>query len=437
MNDFLMRRFSQRIDKRKVISMKRVIGLLVILSLLITLASCSGGQQSDNSAYIQNGLFTADTETLLQAIENHLETISKDCNNYERNSEGWKLDSYWPSEGDLEIHSILSFYSGENNTNDNLYKVRDIKDTSEIPRGLGIIYYLERVDGSYQESMETATKATMEVMRTVGFTEERISDEELHDQIIGMIDNCLAALWDEEYHISPVEMLGCARFKAVSVSLDKDRNKASVALYINPIRDITDLNTNLETFGSYEQDNDDANGKEPIEWIVLDEDDEKMLLISDKAIEYQRYNDEKTEITWENCSLRKWLNEDFITEAFDSEEQKRIVETTLEADNNPQYKTDGGNDTTDKVFILNFTELEKYLPHEEMCQCKPTQYVIKKGCYVNKNGEDKGYTTWFLRTPADSQKNIMQVKTNGGLSIALGVDHEGPIRPAIWVKKEQ
>ena len=73
---------------------------------------------------------------------------------------------------------------------------------------------------------------------------------------------------------------------------------------------------NSVSFGSYEQDNNPANGKEEIEWIVLDVQGDRSLLISKYALDCKKYNTEWTDGTWESCSLRKWLNSDFLNAAF-------------------------------------------------------------------------------------------------------------------------
>lgn len=69
-------------------------------------------------------------------------------------------------------------------------------------------------------------------------------------------------------------------------------------------------------FGEYEQDN--KSDKEPIEWNVLDIQDNKALIISKYGLDAKKYNEEYQSVTWENCTLRKWLNEDFYNEAFSS-----------------------------------------------------------------------------------------------------------------------
>ena len=93
-------------------------------------------------------------------------------------------------------------------------------------------------------------------------------------------------------------------------------------------------------FGSYEQDKDDTNGKEPIEWIVLDkESDGTLVLVSKYALDVKPYNENRTDVTWETSTLRKWLNEDFYNAAFSAIEQGRILTTHVINKSNASYGT--------------------------------------------------------------------------------------------------
>lgn len=69
-------------------------------------------------------------------------------------------------------------------------------------------------------------------------------------------------------------------------------------------------------FGKYEQDNDESTGKEDIEWLVLDKQDDKILVVSKYALDSKAYNENSEDITWEDCTLRIWLNNDFMDNAF-------------------------------------------------------------------------------------------------------------------------
>lgn len=189
------------------------------------------------------------------------------------------------------------------------------------------------------------------------------------------------------------------------------------------------------TFGSYEQDNDTSNGTEAIEWQVLDKQDGRVLVISKYGLDYQQYHGEYESVTWEECDLRRWLNDDFMDSAFTSEEQAKIPEVTVENKDNPDYGTDGGNDTQDKVFLLSIDEAEEYFDTDEERQCEPTEYAMANDAYVNS---DNGNCWWWLRSPGLYQNCASDVSSNGGVNYSgdfvsnVGVS----VRPALWINLE-
>lgn len=189
------------------------------------------------------------------------------------------------------------------------------------------------------------------------------------------------------------------------------------------------------TFGAYQQDNNTSNGKEPIKWLVLAKEDNKILLISEKALDCQKYIDPWTGVTWETCSLRKWLNSTFLNAAFSAVEQKKIVSTTVSADKNPNYSTDPGNATTDKVFLLSINEVEQYFDNDEVRKCIPTAYAIANGADTRNS-----YVTcwWWLRSPGDDPYCAAGVSCAGkvvsyGFSVDAG---DVCVRPALWITLE-
>lgn len=184
-------------------------------------------------------------------------------------------------------------------------------------------------------------------------------------------------------------------------------------------------------FGSYEQDNDASNGKEEIEWIVLAKDGTSLLLISKYALDCQQYNSSSTIVTWETCSLRKWLNGPFINNAFSSDEQEMIRSTTVTADKNPSYNTSTGNETTDKAFLLSITEAEKYFSSESARQCQATAYA--KECHSRTDG--KGYCWWWLRSPGRSPQLTAYVDRVGSVDYSGNHMDDGivAVRPALWI----
>ena len=176
------------------------------------------------------------------------------------------------------------------------------------------------------------------------------------------------------------------------------------------------------------------NGK-PIEWLILDEKENEALLVSKHVIDCGHYHDGYDTVTWETCSLRKWLNTHFLEAAFTEEERARILETELRNDDNPINGKTGGNNTRDKVFLLSLEEAKRYFPNNEARRCKPTAYAAANGTYV---GALFGTCYWWLRSPGGDGYGAACVLFGGGVD-TYGVDvNSGSIgvRPAMWMRKE-
>ena len=186
------------------------------------------------------------------------------------------------------------------------------------------------------------------------------------------------------------------------------------------------------TFGAYEQDNNNSNGKEDVEWLVLEVKDGKALVISKYALDCKPYNTTYTGVTWENCTLRKWLNNDFINAAFSADEKAMISTVTVSADKNPEYSTNPGNATQDQLFLLSITEANKYFNSDSARKCKPTDYAVESGAYVNSS---KGNCRWWLRSPGEHQYMAVDVRSDGfvykgGYDVYYDDD---AVRPALWI----
>ena len=192
------------------------------------------------------------------------------------------------------------------------------------------------------------------------------------------------------------------------------------------------------TFGAYEQDNSTSNGKEAIEWTVLDKDGMSLLLISKQALDCQQYNTSYTDVTWESCSLRKWMNGTFLNKAFNAEEQAQIQNTTVSADKNPEYNTNPGNATTDKVFLLSINEVEKYFNSDEARKCAPTAYAKAQGAYTSdsyKTASGAATCWWWLRSPGNNQNDAARVYNDGSVSCSgtYVINDNYAVRPALWI----
>ena len=184
--------------------------------------------------------------------------------------------------------------------------------------------------------------------------------------------------------------------------------------------------------GEYEQDNNFSNGKEPLKWTVLDVQGDKALLIAHDLIDYIPYHERRTDITWEDCTLRKWMNGDFYETAFSTQEQSRILTTHLTNHDNVTG-TDGGNDTDDRIFALSVDEANRYFASDAERVAYYTDYV-ESYHYVTEKA--KGREWWWLRSPGVSPHLAALVNVEGEIIEVKGDyvnDYDITVRPAMWI----
>ncbi len=194
-------------------------------------------------------------------------------------------------------------------------------------------------------------------------------------------------------------------------------------------------------FGSYEQDNNISNGKEDIEWIVLDVQGNRALLISKYALDCQQYNASKANVTWETCTLRNWLNSTFLYTAFTDKERAMITSVTVTADNNPSYSTNPGNSTTDQGFLLSVPEAKYYFRTDEARKCVPTLYAVAQGAWISDENDIGGRPTcwWLLRSPGENSGSVAGVSSagtigNSNYKATNEVESDDvSVRPALWI----
>ena len=195
-------------------------------------------------------------------------------------------------------------------------------------------------------------------------------------------------------------------------------------------------------FGRYPQ---GSSGEiEPIEWIVLDVDEDGCyVLISRFALDARQYHGYYTDVTWQRSDIREWLNGEFLRRAFTEDEQEMITVATVTADRNPSWTFGGhpGSDTEDRVYLLSMVEAQRYFKTSEARVCVPTDYVMSLG--VETSGPEildgKAGCFWLLRTPGVSQDLVCKVQPSGrifdsGSPVLLPSHLKKPcIRPVIRV----
>lgn len=133
--------------------------------------------------------------------------------------------------------------------------------------------------------------------------------------------------------------------------------------------------------------------------------------ISSYAIPYIKdlsYNDSLSPVTWETCSLRKWLNGPYLNDFFTKEEKEYIVPVRLANSNNPYYGTIGGNETVDKVFCLSIDEMKYYCENIKLSKILKTDdtesfWLRSPGKQQNEasaNNMSKGFMDAWLPNPS-------------------------------------
>lgn len=184
-------------------------------------------------------------------------------------------------------------------------------------------------------------------------------------------------------------------------------------------------------FGAYEQDGDTGNEKEPIDWLVLDIKGNRALLVSVYALDCQKYNNQKIDVTWANSSIRDWLNDDFYKDAFSPDYQDLILPTDVKTPDNPKHGTEGGTNTNDKVFLLSYEEADTYFESNAARKASPTEYAKTRGVETISTQN----CWWWLRTPGIYAVDVCGVHDTGAVD-DLGCyvnNNQAGVRPAIWV----
>ena len=239
-------------------------------------------------------------------------------------------------------------------------------------------------------------------------------------------------------HAKSIKILADEDFKAADVNYDGEITTADVGRINSHVKGVRLLDDTNNPSDSSSQENIPPKVGDEIwfserPWTILDIQDGKALILSEYSIltNEEWYNQtDNAPITWETCSLRQYLNGEFFNE-FTIREREKILETIVINDDNPDYGTDGGNNTNDKIFLLSIAETEKY---------------------INLIPEDVESWSW-LRSPGASGEYAaalyasgerMEIATDGFLVTtprngivkygAPGYGYYPRVRPACWIK---
>lgn len=187
-----------------------------------------------------------------------------------------------------------------------------------------------------------------------------------------------------------------------------------------------------------------------IQWIILAEEGSNYVLIAREAIDSGRpFLDEYCASTWADSSMRDWLNGtddyaiggekyaetwNFIDRAFTNEEKAKLQAVKLTTEDNDRYGVDGGEDTTDKVYLLSEAEFNKYFSDDTISgQATTTLYAAQRGATAEFKNRA---VIWWLRSPGINTY-FQGVTRNGDICEGgyMSSDATIGIRPVIVVPK--
>lgn len=183
-------------------------------------------------------------------------------------------------------------------------------------------------------------------------------------------------------------------------------NDPEAAKQAERCRKLADLTKGSKiTLGNFE-------GK-PLTWDIVEEHGKQRLLVCDSLVGQHSYMDTMTNATWATSSLRRWLSNEFLKQAFSNAERMNIMFGKVENPPSEKYCTDGCRNTTDRIFILSIDELEAYLPAEARAL----------GCW------------YWTRTPGMNLQSVAAVYADGTVyDYGIRVNYaDGGVRPALWL----
>ena len=193
------------------------------------------------------------------------------------------------------------------------------------------------------------------------------------------------------------------------------------------------------SFGSYD-------------WCVLDIQNNAALIITEYIIEQRAYHNAYKDITWSDCSLRKYLNSEFY-DRFTTAEKSRIIPVLNKNPDNQWYGTKGGTDTQDSIFLLSIEETVcRYFGDSSSKLYSPgknQRYWFERKDKNNSKriarleSRKEGSWWWWLRSPGRVSIKAVYIHGDGNIGIQgnnilkgniSDGECKGGVRPALWLK---
>ena len=162
----------------------------------------------------------------------------------------------------------------------------------------------------------------------------------------------------------------------------------------------------------------DTRKPQSIVWDILARDGDRALLISRYVLDVRAFHDTVLPVTWADSELRRWLNGDFLSLAFTAQEQSAIDLTTIDSQD--------GQPVQDRLFLMSYDEVYRYMPTDELREAKGTPHVT--GHYNTYDRSD-----WLLRRLGQAGTAVPCISRFGDLTTVNASGTPAGIRPAMWV----
>ena len=172
-------------------------------------------------------------------------------------------------------------------------------------------------------------------------------------------------------------------------------------------------------FGSYRQ---NGSEREPIQWRVLQKEDDRLLLMSEYALDWISYGPFPGERTYADSDVRRFLCHSFLdNETFTEEEKSMMVPISVE------------DRKKDLVSVLTYSQAKKWLGKRTTCpateRLKQADLIIGKwddvGFYLRPDDPDDTTIYLYSTSKYDTQHLILTSTSYG--------ESEYGVRPVIML----
>lgn len=174
-------------------------------------------------------------------------------------------------------------------------------------------------------------------------------------------------------------------------------------------------------------------GEEPMPWLVLENIDGKLLLLSAYALDCQPFESFYTSKSWYKSTIQMKLNNEYIYYILSQEEIGKIIPVYID-EFDKLYFESKDNTTLNNMFFLSIDETEKYLKNKESRMAVVTEYATRSNLWTIFDQ----YAYWWLRNSGENGYDKYYVKDgeidykNSTVEV-WNYQHFG-IRPAMYIK---